>query len=87
MNSSGAYAACFQHDAVVPVFACGADEYDELAKTKKTIASRISENPRTTDVRASMTSLRCVAMSAPGACSRYSTTPVDIKSSSDSRPT
>jgi hypothetical protein len=36
LNSSGAYAACFQHDAVVPVFACGADEYDELAKTKKT---------------------------------------------------
>ena len=36
LNSSGLYAASFQHDAVVPVFACGADEYDELAKMKKT---------------------------------------------------
>jgi len=36
LNASRVYAASFQHDAVVPVFACGADEYDELAKMKKT---------------------------------------------------
>ena len=37
LNSSGGYVASAQHDAIVPVFACGADEYDELAKMKKTL--------------------------------------------------
>ena len=59
LNSSGAYAACFQHDAVVPVFACGADEYDELAKTKKTSTTPVKGGT-------SMTTKSSNAISASG---------------------